>query len=174
MKYSLLLSLITLAVPAFAEIEGEVHEQYPRVSLAKIVVFTNLFNEADTNGDHALTEEEFGNSYGASERPVVTKYRFNELSSANSTARAITIEQPVIWGYYFIVSNGGRKIYPSKAEMFDLADDNNDNLLTPLEFFYTRIRSASNSRSSFKAFIKLDKNDDGSLSPAEFGVELKH
>jgi hypothetical protein len=52
-----------------------------RTSLAKVAVFTNFFNEADTNGDGILYFEEFSNFYGAGELAVITPIRFNALAS---------------------------------------------------------------------------------------------
>jgi len=64
MKTLILLSL-GLAAMTTSAFAGE-----RKVSPAKVTVFTNLFNQADTDGNEILDEEEFAGSYGASERPA--------------------------------------------------------------------------------------------------------
>lgn len=146
------------------------------VSAAKVQVFTKLFNEANKDGNDYLDEEEFANSHGASPRPVITEIRFDELASTVApTARGIIIE-PEVRGVFleeFIESNGGRAIKPSKWEIFNAADDNEDGFLDLEEFEATRVSPASNPASIFKAFDKIDKNDDARISPAEFGLNVK-
>ena len=167
MKTSLLLglALVAIATPAFA---GE-----RKVSPAKVIVFTNLFNEADTNGNEILDFEEFAGSYGASERPVITEIRFKELARFfKSSERGLLIAPRGIFLEDFIYANGGRKIVPTKFEIFQAADDNDNGFLSLSEFFATRVSSASSEASAAKAFDKLDKNNDNQLSPAEFGVSV--
>lgn len=166
MKITHLLIVAALVTPLMAE--GPIRKK----KSGKEVVFTNLFNEADTNGNEILDFEEFSNSYGASERPVVTLYRFNALSGRFIDNRGlIVIERGVNLGS-FIESNGGRKINPNKSQVFFTADANRDGFLSPDEFFTTRVQSASSQASSMKAFDKLDKNDDNQISPSEFGANL--
>lgn len=167
MKSILLLSLglAAIASPALA---GE-----RKVSPAKVVVFTNLFNEADTDGNGILDEEEFAGSYGASERPVITEIRFDELASFVKIGnRGIEVIERGIYLQDFIFANGGRKIKTSKAEIFFAADDDDNGFLSLSEFFATRVQSASSEASAVKAFDKLDKNDDNQISPAEFGINV--
>lgn len=167
MKSILLLSLglAAIASPALA---GE-----RRVSPAKVIVFTNLFNEADTDGNGILDEEEFASSYGASERPVITEIRFDELARFfKSDTRGFIFEERGIRLEDFIYENGGRKITPSKTEIFFAADNDENGFLSMSEFFATRIQSASSEASSAKAFDKLDKNNDNQISPAEFGISV--
>lgn len=143
------------------------------MSPAKAAVFTNLFNQADTNSDGILNFEEFAGSYGASERPVITEIRFNRMARFfKSTERGEVVSPRGIRLQEFIESNGGRKITPSKFEIFEAADDNDNGFLSLTEFFATRIQSASSEASAAKAFDKLDKNDDNQISPAEFGVSV--
>jgi hypothetical protein len=165
MKITHLLIVAALVTPLMAQ--GPVKKKS-----GKEVVFTNLFNEADTNGNSVLSFQEFSNSYGASERPVVTLYRFNALSGRLIDNRGlIVIERGVNLGS-FIEANGGRKINPNKSQVFFTADANRDGFLSPDEFFTTRVQSASSQASSMKAFDKLDKNDDNQISPSEFGASL--
>ncbi len=166
MKITHLLIIGALAVPMAQAGPGR------KSRSGKEVVFTQLFNEADTSGNQILSFEEFSNSYGASERPVVTLFRFNEMSGRWIDTRGLI---PIERGVYlreFIEANGGRKINPSKSEVFLTADTNRDGFLSPSEYFATRIQSASSEASAMKAFDKLDKSDDGQISPGEFGVTL--
>ena len=168
MKPTLLLLSLGLAAIASPALAGE-----RKVSPAKVVVFTNLFNEADTDGNEVLDEEEFAGSYGASERPVITEIRFDELASFfKGELRGFVIVERGIRLEEFIYANGGRKITPNKTEIFYEADDNENGFLSLSEFFATRIQSASSEASAAKAFDKLDKNDDNQISPAEFGVSV--
>jgi hypothetical protein len=154
----LILGLTSVTTSAFAA-------EPRKASLAKVAVFTKLFNEADANGDGYLYREEFSNSYGASERPVVTSIRFNALAN-------VFIGLPVIGLEDFIEANGGRKISPSKSQIFSYADDDEDGFLSMSEFFQTRIQSASSEASAARAFDKLDKNNDNQISEAEFGISI--
>lgn len=167
MKATLLLSLgLALAAPVLA---GESR----KVSPAKVVVFTNLFNQADTDGNEVLDFEEFAGSYGASERPVITEIRFNILATFFKIAERgrIDVERGILLED-FIEANGGRRINPSKFAIFEAADDNDNGFLSLEEFFATRIQSASSEASAAKAFDKLDKNNDNQISPAEFGISV--
>jgi Ca2+-binding EF-hand superfamily protein len=148
-----------------------------KISPAKVQVFTKLFNEANTDGNDYLDFEEFSNSYGASTRPVITEIRFDELASfinANTVRGIIII--PSERGIYledFIFANGGRAIKPSQSQIFFAADDNESNGLDIEEFAATRVYPPSNPASIFKAFDKIDKNDDAIISPAEWGIDIK-
>lgn len=166
MKITHLLIVAALATPAMAQ--GPMKKKS-----GKEVVFTQFFNEADTNSNQVLNFEEFSNSFGASERPVVTLFRFNEMSGRWIDTRGIIVIERGVYLREFIEANGGRKINPNKTEIFFTADAYRDGFLSPDEFFTTRVQSASSQASSMKAFEKLDKNDDGRLSPAEFGANLK-
>jgi Ca2+-binding EF-hand superfamily protein len=167
MKITPLLIVAALAMPLAHAAPGK------KAKSGKVVVFTQLFEEADTDDNGILDFEEFSNSYGASERPVVTLFRFNQLSGRWLDNRGIIKIGRGVYLSDFIESNGGRKINPDKTEMFFTADTYRDGFLSPDEFFATRIQSASSRASSMKAFEKLDKNDDGRLSPAEFGANIK-
>lgn len=167
MKSILLLSLGLAAISSPA-VAGE-----RKISPAKVVVFTNLFNEADTDGNEILDEEEFAGSYGASERPVITEIRFDELASFfEFDTRGIAVPERGIRLEDFIFANGGRKIKTSKTQIFFAADDDDNGFLSMSEFFATRVQSASSEASAAKAFDKMDKNNDNQISPAEFGVTL--
>ncbi len=167
MKPTLLLSL-GLAAMTTSAFAGE-----RKVSPAKVTVFTNLFNEADTSGNNVLSFAEFSNSYGASERPVITEIRFDELSRffKPATRGGVVVERGIRLND-FIAANGGRSIKPSKFEIFEAADDNDNGFLSLSEFYATRIQSASSEASAAKAFGQLDKNNDNQISPAEFGISV--
>ena len=167
MKIIPLLIIAALAVPMAQAGPGR------KSRSAKEVVFTQYFEEADANGNEILDFEEFSNSYGASERPVVTLFRFNQLSGRWIDNRGIIKIERGVYLSEFIRYNGGRKINPSKEEVFLTADTDRNGFLSPDEFFATRIQSASSEASAMKAFDKLDKNDDVRISPAEFGIDIK-
>jgi len=163
MKATTLLLLPLLALPVLA---GEPSKRTP----AKTAVFTKLFNEADTNDNNRLDFEEFSDSYGASKRPVVTEYRYEVMSERFIILRGF---EPIggITLDTFIEFNGGRKINPSKTQIFFLADDNEDNNLTLSEFANTRVYPPSTEASVVKAFNKLDKNGNNLISASEWGIE---
>lgn len=167
MKITLLLIISALAIPMAQAGPGK------KSRSGKEVVFTQLFEEADANGSRVLNFSEFSNSYGASERPVVTLFRFNQMGGRFIDDRGLVAIEIGVNLPDFIQYNGGRKINPNKEQIFVTADTNRDGFLSPSEFFATRIQSASSQASSMKAFDKLDKNDDSQLSPAEFGANLK-
>lgn len=166
--------LLALALVAFAGNATAVERKF---SAAKIQTFTKLFNEADLDGNDYLDFEEFSNSYGASPRPVITEIRFDEMASIvnTSSARGIIVvptERGIILED-FIAANGGRAIKPSQEDIFWAADDNESGGLDIDEFAATRVYPPSNPASIFKAFDKIDKNDDGIISPAEWGIDIK-
>lgn len=178
MKCIPFLAAIALASPLSAEIEGEVHAGYSAVfaqkkkNSARQSVFTRLFNEANTDGNEYLDAAEFARSYGASTRPVVTEYRFQALSTqvvvdpeSETTVRGVLIED-------FIEANGGRKLNPSKADVFQLADDNADGFIDWFEYPVTRVQKTAVRGSIFDSFDKLDRDDDALITPAEWGIEI--
>lgn len=167
MKYPLILSILALALPAFAA------EAPSKKVSARTVVFTELFNEADANGNGYLDFEEFANSYGASPRPVVTEYRFDQMAFSRWILRGLSESEGEISLSTFIANRGGRSINPNRNVIFFYADDNRDGFLTPGEFLATRVTPPSTLGSSQKAFDKLDDNEDGLISAAEWGIEIK-
>ena len=164
--------MIALAAPASAEIEGEVHagRRLSKKKSARESVFTRLFNEANTDGNAFLDAAEFALSYGASPRPVVTEYRFKALSiarggrpaRAKTTVRGILLED-------FIEANGGRKLNPSKADIFVLADENADGFIDWFEFPATRIQKTAVRGSIFDSFDKLDVDDNALITTGGVG-----
>ena len=145
-----------------------------KVSRIKVQVFTKLFNEANTDGNDYLDFEEFSNSHGASPRPVITEIRFEELASVINvkTARALAVPERGIYLEDFIAANGGRAIKPSKEQIFWAADADKSGDLDLTEFGQTRVYPPTNPASTFKAFDKIDKNDDEAISPAEWGIKV--
>jgi Ca2+-binding EF-hand superfamily protein len=163
----LLLGLAAISAPAVAG-DG------PKRPSAKTATFTKFFNEADADENNILDEEEFANSYGASPRPVITEIRFDELASfiKVATVRGVAPLERGIFLEDFIDANGGRKIRPSKAEIFWAADDNESGNLDIEEFAATRVYPPSSEASIFKAFDKIDKDDNGLISPSEWGIQI--
>jgi hypothetical protein len=168
MKIITLLLLPLLVVPVLAGGPPK------KKSAAKTAVFTNLFNQANTDDNEYLDFEEFSNSYGAHPRPVITEYRYQVMSDLFwKSTRGFEVE--IIGGISleaFIEYNGGRKIVPSKNQIFFLADDNDDLNLTLSEFAATRVASAASQASTTRAFNKLDKDGNNLISAAEWGVTL--
>jgi hypothetical protein len=167
MKYPIILTILALAAPAFAQGPPAVKKGSPRTA-----VFTKLFNEADTNGNGYLDFEEFAGSYGASPRPVVTEYRFFQMAFYRMSERGLE-EKGEIELSTFIANRGGRAINPSRSAIFFYADYDRSFSLTPDEFLATRVTPPSTIGSSQKAFKKLDKDDDGEISAEEWGLEGK-
>lgn len=167
MKYPIILTILALAAPAFAQ-----GPPVPKKNSARTVVFTNLFNQADADADGFLDFEEFSNSYGASPRPVVTWYRFDQLSFGRFVDRGLSSEPLGVSLSTFIATRGGRAVNPSRNAIFFYADEDRSGSLTPDEFLFTRVTPPSTIGSSQKAFNKLDKDDDGEISAEEWGVEI--
>lgn len=165
MKRLLLLGLALVVVPSPVLAQGPVKRKS-----AREVVLTRLFNEANTDANDYLDAEEFANSYGASPRPVVTEYRFDTLSVPVVSTRGTEIVVRGVFLGDFIEANGGRKLNPSKEDIFLLADDNSDGFIDWLEYPVTRIQKTAVRGSIFDSFDKLDRNDDGRISPVEWGL----
>ena len=162
MKYTLTLILALLAVPAFGDPVPSKKQS------AKAVVFTKLFNEADADRNGLLNEAEFGRSYGASDTPVVTEFRFKTMAFG----QLLRANRAPLAGVYldeFIRQNGGRRLNPNRFERFLYADDDQDGFLDPEEFVATRVAPSAARGNVAQAFNKLDKNDDSLISPSEWG-----
>lgn len=148
----------------------------PKISAAKVRVFTDLFNEADVDGDGILSYEEFSKSHGASNRPAITQIRFEVLASFIKvlSVRGVAVPPPErgILLNEFIQANGGRKIKPTRSEIFWAADDDDSGGLNLDEFVDTRVVPVSNYNTVFNAFNGIDKNDDAIISPAEWGISV--
>jgi hypothetical protein len=168
MKYPIILTILALAAPAFAQ-----GPPVPKKGSPRTVVFTKLFEEADADDDGYLDFEEFSNSYGASPRPVVTEFRFEQLSYGRFENRGLRDVRLGVSLSAFIAARGGRAINPSRSAIFFYADDDRSGYLTPDEFLATRVSPPSTLGSSQKAFDKLDKDDDGEISAEEWGLEIK-
>jgi hypothetical protein len=164
MKSILFLGLGLALLPASAFAAGPVKKKS-----AREVVLTRLFNEANTDGNDYLDEAEFARSYGASPRPVVTEYRFATLSIDVVSTRGDVIVVRGVFLKDFIEANGGRKLNPSKEDIFLLADNNFDGFIDWFEYPATRIQKSAVRGSIFDSFDRLDKDDDGLITPAEWG-----
>jgi hypothetical protein len=175
MKIPYFLIVAALATPVMAQ--GPI-----RKKSGKEVVFTQLFNEADADLDGWLNEAEFGRSYGASETPVVTEFRFKMMRSLIWPAPRVSprVSPPVVLPEpvsplivvsldAFIRQNGGRRLNPNRFERFLYADNDQDGFLDPGEFVATRVAPSAARGNVAQAFGKLDKNDDSLISPSEWG-----
>ncbi len=164
MKYLLFVALGFALIPTAVSAGEPVKKKSAREA-----VFTRLFNEANTDGNAFLDEQEFARSYGASPRPVVTEYRFNALASSVPVSRGVeTFERGILLGD-FIDAKGGRKLNPSKEDIFVLADKNGDGVIDYFEFPATRIQKTAVRGSIFDSFDKLDVNDDALITTVEWG-----
>ena len=164
MKYLLSVALGVALIPAAVSAGEPVKKKSAREA-----VFTRLFNEANTDGNAFLDEEEFARSYGASPRPVVTEYRFKALASTVLILQGVeTFEFGILLGD-FIEAKGGRTLNPSKEEIFVLADKNGDGFIDYFEFPVTRNQKTAVRGSIFDSFDKLDVNDDARITTAEWG-----
>ncbi|MCW1886313.1 hypothetical protein OKA04_16365 [Luteolibacter flavescens] len=172
-KSALLLSVIALAVPAFGG--SPTPEPVPARKTFKQVVYTKLFVEADVDGDGVLDYEEFSKSIGGNPRPIVTQIRFDimatDLDVIADRGAIIVVPERGILLEEFIEYGGGRKIKPTKGQIFDAADTSEDGFLDIEEFEATRLFPPSTPSTIFRAFDKMDKNDDALISPAEYGVK---
>lgn len=165
MKRLLILALAFAVLPAPAFAVGPVKKKSARET-----VLTRLFNQADTDGNGYLDAGEFALSHGASPRPVVTEYRFNTLATYVAAPRGTATVVLGILLEDYIEANGGRKLNPSQADIFSLADKNSDGFIDWFEYPVTRIQKTAVRGSIFNSFDKLDRNDDGLISPAEWGL----
>lgn len=165
MKSLLLLGLALIVLPSPVLAQGPVKKKS-----AREVVLTRLFNEANADDNDYLDAAEFARSYGASPRPVVTEYRFATLSVPVVSTRGAAIVVRGVFLEDFIEANGGRKLNPTKEDIFLLADKNSDGFIDWLEYPVTRIQKTAVRGSIFDSFDKLDRNDDGLISPVEWGL----
>jgi len=174
MKFTLALCFALLGAPAFAAVVPSGKQS------AKALVFAKFFHQADADRDGLLNEAEFGRSYGASDTPVVTEYRFSVMMRLIAPPLRTHRSQPLVFPLpvtplmvvfldQFILQNGGRRLNPNRSERFLFADDNYDGFLDPEEFVATRVAPAATQGNIAKAFGKLDKNDDSLISPFEWG-----
>lgn len=164
MKYLLFVALGFALTPAAVSAGEPV-----RKKSAREAVFTRLFNEANTDGNAFLDEEEFALSYGASPRPVVTEYRFKALASSVPVSRDVQAFERGILLEDFIEAKGGRKLNPSKEDIFVLVDKNGDGVIDYFEFPATRIQKTAVRGSIFDSFDKLDVDDNALITTAEWG-----
>lgn len=173
MKATIVSLLVALSAPLMAG--GLPALNYKK---ARTVVFLNYFRTYDTNGDSLISQSEFQGSVGASDVPVLTEYRYLYMADFISDSSAIApsglIKGPlgITLESYVRYAGGLRVPNASKWEIFDLADDDNDGFLDPEEYAQTRSSALPNG-AIIKRFNKLDKDDSGSISPAEFGLMIK-
>lgn len=164
MKTSIPILLLALAAPLVAGDEA------PRKKNARTVVFTQHFNNYDTDDDGVISWEEFQGSIGASDIPVLTEWRFLYMADFFKTATRSKSEGGIFLDAYIRYAGGLRVPKPSKLDRFELADLNNDNFLNEDEYRLTRKTAAATDGSIGKSFNKIDKNDDNLISMQEFGI----
>ncbi|QJE97003.1 EF-hand domain-containing protein [Luteolibacter luteus] len=168
MKAIIVSLLVALSAPLMAADVPTLNPKKPRT-----VVFLNYFRLYDTNGDSFLSEAEFQGTLGSSSIPAITKYRFLFMADAGPIAPS-GIEGPIGIGVesYIRFAGGLRVPKVSKATIFELADEDNDNFLDPSEYALTR-NSDIPAGALGKPFNRLDRDDDNLISRSEFGLNVK-
>jgi len=167
MKTSTPLFLLALALPFVANaVESPRIKKNPRVT-----VFTKYFERYDTDHDGLISGAEFEGSVGATHIPVLTEWRYFFMTdfingvtiSAAPAPEGITLET------YIKYAGGLRVPKPNLTQLFDLADADLTGDLDIHEYIRTRKTGTPNGK-IVKSFNKIDKDDDGVISPDEFGI----
>ncbi|MEK7951294.1 putative Ig domain-containing protein [Luteolibacter soli] len=130
-------------------------------------VWTRAFEAVDGDFDGIVDFNEYLSGHASTNIPeVVMLHRFR--SSDDDDSGDLTVDE-------YIAHFGGKTVKrPSKAQIFTLADvfsdiGDGDGYLDIYEFALTLNRGTQNAVIQ-KKFDKLDKNDSGFLSEAEFGI----
>lgn len=143
---------------------------------ARPVVFRNLFDTYDKNGDELIDWAEFQGTVGTSNVTVITEWRFLYMADGFIKTGLVVVpsgskggELGIDLETYVRFAGGLRVPAPTRFDIFELADKNSDNFLDPAEYASTRKGSGNFT----KGFNKLDKDDDSLISRAEFGLIIK-
>lgn len=119
------------------------------------------FNRADINNDSQLTALEFQATQKRSISATYSLFRFKKTDT--NVDGFVGLEE-------FRVSRGGLTGgKPTKVEIFLLADANKDDVLDSAEYIST-LPPGSSYPKALRAFDKRDKDNNGVLSPREFGI----
>jgi hypothetical protein len=134
----------------------------------RTAVWTRAFEAVDGDFDGIVTFDEYLSGHPSSKLPVVVMlHRFN--SSDDDDSGDLTVDE-------YIAHFGGKTVKrPSKAQIFTLADvfsdiGDADGYLNMEEYALTLNRGTPEATVQ-KKFNKLDKDDTGFLSEAEFGIK---
>jgi len=119
------------------------------------------FERADIDNDNRLSPTEFRATQSRKLSEVASRVRFNAADVSNNAFVDLVEFRASRAG----VAGGN----PSRAEVFALADLDDDGALDPAEYAATLGRLTGFPQ-ALKAFDKRDKDDNGELSAREFGL----
>jgi hypothetical protein len=119
------------------------------------------FERADIDNDNRLSPTEFLATQTRKISEVAARFRFNAADVSNNGFVDLVEFRASRAG----VAGGN----PSRAEMFILADLNDDGTLNPAEYADT-LGQLTPFPKALKAFDKRDKDDSGELDAREFGL----
>ena len=126
-------------------------------------LYDRIFDRADINNNGLLTMTEFMGTQSGSTRWTDAAFRFK----ANDFDENGFLDKLEFRGSRG-GADGGK---PTKAETFLLADLDESGFLDPSEYALTQPQSFK-ARQTLRNFDLRDTNDDGLLSPREFGGRL--
>lgn len=130
---------------------------------AAITRFDRAFLKADLNSDIQLTLEEFMITLGRRASWAEAKHKF-AIVDTNDDNFISLVE--------FRETKGGRNVRrPTKLQSFRIADADQNGELTPEEYSDTKPNVWS-LRSVARRFKHTDRNDNGAISWAEFGLRF--
>lgn len=119
------------------------------------------FDRADINSDNMLTEIEFQGTQNKGMSVAFCRFRFRATDTNNDTF--VSREE-------FIASRGGNtQGKPNRADLFVLADQNDDDVLDISEYGDT-LGPRTAAAKVLKSFRKRDKDSSSGLTPREFGI----
>lgn len=127
----------------------------------KAAAFARKFRKIDVNGDGQVTEAEYIAGHGARLAWVIVYNRFFYSDTDGSGGLSLTEYSKAL---------GGRKYFaPSKSRQFYLADRDESGDLDETEFPLMK-PARSKEAKLMKAFLKLDKDESGGLTPDELKI----
>ncbi len=127
----------------------------------KAAAFARKFRKIDVSGDGQITEAEYIAGHGARLAWVIVYNRFFYSDTDGSGSLSLTEYSKAL---------GGRKYFaPSKSRQFYLADRDESGDLDETEYPLMKPARAKEAK-LMKAFLKLDKDESGGLTPDELKI----
>jgi Ca2+-binding EF-hand superfamily protein len=121
------------------------------------------FTLLDLNNDAQLSFQEYLGSQSSSRSIVLCQAGFEYADVDDNGYLSLT---------EFRATRGGKDVGPklTTIQIFQKLDDDQNDLLDPIEYidFFAKKKSY---RDIIKSFDKKDKDDDGYISPREFGIK---